>query len=109
VPAEMIEKVVYMIECTEKHNNPKKDESTQVFLDADMAIIGASEDVYVRYTDKIKNEFANVPSILYQQGRKRFIENTLKAERIYQSDYFFDRYERQARLNLYNELSSQNS
>jgi predicted metal-dependent HD superfamily phosphohydrolase len=98
-----------MIECTEKHHNPKQDEHTQLFLDADMAIIGASEDVYERYTDKIKNEFTNVPSILYQQGRKRFIQNTLKAERIYQSDYFFDRYERQARLNLYNELLSQNS
>ncbi|MFT6908328.1 MAG: putative metal-dependent HD superfamily phosphohydrolase, partial [Oleiphilaceae bacterium] len=71
-----------------------------LFLDADMAIIGASEDVYERYTDKIKNEFAKVPSSLYQQGRKRFIENTLKAERIYQNDYFFDRYEKQARINL---------
>lgn len=104
MPAEMIEKVVYMIECTEKHNNPNQDESTQIFLDADMAIIGASEDVYERYTDKIKKEFANVPRSLYQQGRKRFIENTLKAERIFRTDYFFSRYEKQARINLKKEL-----
>lgn len=105
IPAGMIEKVVYMIECTELHNNPKQVENTQLFLDADMAIIGASEDVYDRYTDKIKNEFANVPSILYQQGRKKFIENTLTAERIFQTDYFYNRYEKQARMNLKKELN----
>jgi predicted metal-dependent HD superfamily phosphohydrolase len=105
VPVEMIEQVTYMIECTEQHNNPKQDVNTQLFLDADMAIIGVSGDAYRSYTEKIKEEFASMPDILFQQGRKRFIEVTLNAQRIFQTDYFFSRYEKQARINLCNELA----
>jgi len=105
VPVEMIEQITYMIECTEQHNNPQQDENTQIFLDADMAIIGVSGDAYQRYTEQIEDEFVGVPRILYQQGRKRFIEMTLNTKRIFHTDYFFNRYEKQARNNLSQELS----
>jgi len=105
VPLGLIESVVYMIECTAQHNNLKHDEDAQIFLDADMAILGVGSEAYLRYTSKIKKEFSRVPSILYRQGRKRFIKKTLGSKRIYQSDYFFKTYESQARINLSNELA----
>lgn len=105
VPVEMIEQITYMIECTKLHNNPKQDVNTQLFLDADMAIIGVSGDAYQSYTEKIKEEFASVPDILYQQGRRGFIEVTLNTERIFKTDYFCSRFEKQARINLCNELA----
>ena len=105
VPAEMIKKTTYMIKCTEQHNNPQQDENTQIFLDADMAIIGVGSVAYQRYTGKIKKEFASVPDVLYQLGRKRFIEAALNEKRIFQTDYFFSRFEKQARINLSNELA----
>ena len=106
MPLSIVESVVYMIECTAQHNNPKQDESAQLFLDADMAIIGVSADAYQSYTEKIKREFLRVPAILYRIGWKKFLKATLDAERIFHSDYFFSRYEKQARFNLNQELNT---
>lgn len=98
------EKVRDMILATARHMS--EDEETIVFLDADMAILGSNENKYQDYIGKVRKEFSIYPDLLYNRGRKKFIESTLRREHIFLTTFFRDKYEAQARINLTNELKS---
>lgn len=99
-------RVSYLIECTKKHENPLGDSDAQYFLDADMAILGASPEAYGLYMDGVRREFSAVPAIIYRRGRKRFLKAAAAADRIYDTPPFYEAYESQARLNIARELES---
>lgn len=105
LPAPLIQHCKHMIEATYSHTQAGHDIDTQLFLDADMAILGSPLTTYKRYVEKIASEFNNVPSFLFKRGRKRFIKKTLAQEAIYQTAYFSSKYEQQARINLHAELT----
>lgn len=102
-PLDLQKNVKTMIEAT--HNHLSADDSSQYFLDADMAILGSAPSDYAKYLKALKVEYKNIPESLYKRGRKRFIMNTLAADRIYKSEHFFQHYEKQARINLTNEMA----
>ncbi|MGZ7283798.1 HD domain-containing protein, partial [Streptococcus pyogenes] len=56
---------------------------TQVLLDADLAILGASEERYKRYAADIRKEYAWVPEADYRKGRAAVLERFLAAPRLY--------------------------
>ena len=103
VPLDMQHSVKNMIEATQNHHSD--DIETQYFLDADMAILGSDASQYSEYLKALKIEYKSIPKMLYNRGRKRFIMATLAADKIYQSEYFHQRYEKQARNNLTNEMA----
>jgi predicted metal-dependent HD superfamily phosphohydrolase len=74
----------------------------QVLIDADLAILGASEPVYRDYAGKIRQEYAWVPEPEYRQGRRRVLETFLARPRIY---HFLGHFEEPARRNLAAEIS----
>jgi predicted metal-dependent HD superfamily phosphohydrolase len=99
-----VEKKVYdMILATAKHES--SDPETMVFLDADMAILGADAEVYHDYAQKVRKEYSIYPDLLYNPGRRKFVESTLKRDKIFLTEAFQKKYEVQARINLTNELN----
>jgi predicted metal-dependent HD superfamily phosphohydrolase len=71
------------------------------FLDADMAILGASADAFDAYHRGIAAEYrAHVPAWLFQLNRRRFLKALLSRERIFLSDFFHARLDTRARHNL---------
>lgn len=74
-------------------------------LDADMAILGSSQDSYIEYCLAVSMEFGHIPKALYQQGRSKFLQSVFSQERIYQTAWFYDRFEHQARENIKQELT----
>lgn len=71
------------------------------FLDCDMAILGAAPDVFDVYDQGIAEEYrGKVPGFLFRLNRKKFLKSLLARERIYLSDWFHQRYDAQARINL---------
>ncbi len=76
------------------------DPEAALFLDCDMAILGAAPEVFDRYGAAIREEYASVPSVLYSLGRRRFLTRVLEAPRIFLSDYFHARLDAAARVNL---------
>ncbi|RYZ75048.1 MAG: hypothetical protein EOP91_00235 [Lysobacteraceae bacterium] len=71
------------------------------FLDCDMAILGASPDVFDAYDRGIAEEYrGKLPGFLFRLNRKRFLKGLLARERIYLSDFFHLRYDAMARANL---------
>lgn len=79
---------------------------TALFLDSDMAIVGTEIDVYRAYAQQIRREYAAVPAEAYRAGRRAFVEGLANKPRIFFSDYFHQRLNARARLNLADELAS---
>lgn len=105
VQDETIQKIYNIILATQTHQTEFEDEEVKAFLDADMAILGASETVYNDYTQKVRKEFSIYPDLFYNRGRKQFLEKTLAADSIFLTDYFRNKFENQARVNIQNELN----
>lgn len=80
------------------------DSDTNYFTDADLSILGKSWSIYEKYFEQIRQEYAIYPNFLYNPGRKKVLEHFLKMKRIFKTDYFFEKYEIQARENLRKEL-----
>ena len=89
--------------ATKKHA-PSKSSDTNIFTDADLSILGADNESYILYTKQIRKEYAVYPDFMYKPGRKKVLQHFLQMERIYKTNHFFNRYERQARENISAEL-----
>ncbi len=87
VPRSLIKDVVTMILDTKTHIASK--EQNILFLDADIAILGASSQEYNQYAKNIQKEYSYLSPSVYKRGRKQVLENFLKQKRLFKSDYFF--------------------
>lgn len=108
VPSSAIERIVQMIWATAHtaESQPPALRDTQVLLDADLAILGASEERYARYAADIRKEYAWVPEADYRKGRTAVLEGFLATPRIYYTPIMFQEGEQRARANLRAELAS---
>lgn len=103
VSEEKIEKCRDQILAT-KHHKTSEDMDTNYFLDADLAILGSSEEKYRDYRSQIREEYKLVPRGIYRKGRMKLVKNFLSMDRIYKTDHFYEKYEEKARVNLASEL-----
>ena len=102
-------RVAYLVELTARHgrhapsdfdDDPAADD-VRNFLDCDMAILGATPDVFDDYDRAIASEYAGVlPGWLFRLNRRRFLRGLLARDRIYLGDFFHLRLEEKARRNL---------
>jgi predicted metal-dependent HD superfamily phosphohydrolase len=97
--------VQQIIIATKKHLAGQGKE-TDLFLDADLAILGFPANYYEIYTKAIRKEFSMVPDLLYRPGRKKVLRHFLQMDSIFKTESFRDRFERQARINIENELKT---
>jgi predicted metal-dependent HD superfamily phosphohydrolase len=102
--ARLTRRVMQLIEATSTHGASGDDTTMSLFLDADMAILGTEPSRYAAYADAIRTEHRHIPSFLYWRGRKALLKGMLDRPVIYITEYFQDRYERQARANMASEL-----
>ena len=103
VPAATIEACKKQIMCTRTHE-PCNDNDSNFFTDADLSILGQSETIYTEYASAIRKEYALYADNLYFPGRVAVLNHFLRMDRIFKTDYFFTKYEKQARENLKQEL-----
>jgi predicted metal-dependent HD superfamily phosphohydrolase len=96
-------RVQELILLTARHGRLSPDEvdaDAALFLDCDMAILGAPWPRFQQYEQAIATEYAALPRELYQAGRERFVRGLLGREVIYLSEPFRARFEQPARSNL---------
>jgi predicted metal-dependent HD superfamily phosphohydrolase len=92
-----------LIELTAKHGKLKRedlDEEARLFLDCDMAILGAQPAIFDAYDAAIAQEYASIPKLVYRFNRNKFLQKLLEAPRIFLSDHFHARLDGLARENL---------
>jgi predicted metal-dependent HD superfamily phosphohydrolase len=104
VSPETIEKVEKMILMTKTHQAPSNDIDTQIFLDADLSMLGSSSLEYQAYARAIRQEYAWVSEKEYRLKRKQVLEKFLQRKRIYLTDYFFNKLEARSRENIQAEI-----
>ncbi|WP_336517694.1 hypothetical protein [Pollutibacter soli] len=99
------QKCVHLILATKKHE-PDPDEDTNLFTDADLAILGADEDAYLHYAVQIREEYRQYPDFLYKPGRKKVLKHFQEMKSIFKTTYFSNRFEKSARRNIAVEFAS---
>lgn len=93
-----------LVLATRDHAAPPGDEEAALFLDADLAILGAAPSAYRAYADAVRAEFRAIPRLLFERGRRRFLAAQLARPAVFRTPHFRARHERQARENLAGEL-----
>ena len=104
LPADKIAKSEKIILATQTHSAENLDDDGKIFLDLDLSILGANPEIYQKYRRAIRQEYSHVSEDLYRQGRKRILKNFLKREVIFFTENLRQRFEKQARFNLANEI-----
>jgi predicted metal-dependent HD superfamily phosphohydrolase len=104
--AELIDRVRQLILATQGHQIDPNDPDLCIFLDADLAILGADPVRYQAYARSIRREYSWVADAAYQTGRSRVLESFLQRDRLYYTELMFDELESIARDNLMKEITS---
>lgn len=80
------------------------DPDTNLFTDADLSILGRDEATYLAYVADIRKEYRIYPDFMYKPGRRKVLRHFLHLPRIFKTEYFYGRYEEEARENIKREL-----
>jgi len=83
-----------------RHDAVAETEDAQVVADIDLSILGREPAVFDAYDQAIRTEYQWVPEWEYREARARILSGFLNRRFLYQTEYFRERYERQARKNL---------
>jgi predicted metal-dependent HD superfamily phosphohydrolase len=103
---DLIDRVQQLILATQGHQVDAMDLDRCIFLDADLAILGADVDRYQVYQRSIRQEYTWVSDDAYQVGRIQVLESFLQRDRLYYTDVLFAELESIARLNLVTEINT---
>jgi predicted metal-dependent HD superfamily phosphohydrolase len=94
------QRVASLIRKTKTHD-ADEDADAQVLIDADLAILGASEPAYRMYAQQIRQEYAWVPEQHYRAARRQILERFLMRPRIF---HLLHHLEEPARRNIAAEI-----
>lgn len=103
-PKDKITECVLQILATKGHE-AGTDLTTQLFMDADLAILGKDTKKYAEYSANIRKEFFVYTDAQYNAGRKKVLNHFLAMDQIFKTNYFHKKYELNARKNIERELT----
>lgn len=82
------------------------DSDTNYFTDADLSVLGQNWETYLLYSKNVRKEFSIYPALVYNPGRKKVLNHFLSMDRIFKTDFFYKKFEVQAKQNLQQEIES---
>ena len=103
--ADIVADTCRIIEATAGHE-ATAEPSVEVFLDADLAILGAPPVVYDTYAADIAEEYRHMSAEDYRSGRRAVLDHFLERERIFATEGGRELFEEQARENLARERAT---
>jgi predicted metal-dependent HD superfamily phosphohydrolase len=80
--------------------SPISNTDTKLMVDIDLSSFGLPWTDFLNDSEKVRAEMAHIPDVEYYQKQKRFQLSLLSQSSFYNSDYFKQHYEYQARSNL---------
>lgn len=103
VPIEKIARCKKQILATKSHIK-SADSDTNYFTDADLSVLGQSWEIYSAYYKNVRNEYSIYPDAIYIPGRKKVLTHFLSMESIFKTDFFYNKFEMQAKQNMQKEM-----
>ncbi len=105
VPPRVLIRAHELVLATETHEIPGSDDpdftsDCGLFLDIDLSVLGGDEEMFTTYETQVRAEFSYVPVETYNQLRAAVLQRFLNRDRIYHSEFFYERLEQTARRNL---------
>ena len=101
---EVIHRVTANILATTHHATATRIDE-QLVVDIDLSILGRPADAFDEFETSIREEYQWVPWSTYCEKRANVLQSFLERVRIYSTNWFADRYESNARLNLNRAIS----
>lgn len=77
----LTDEVAALVVMTADHV-PRTDHE-RLLADADLWILGAPDDLYDRYVEGVRSEYAHVPEDAWRAGRRRVLESFLARDRLF--------------------------
>jgi predicted metal-dependent HD superfamily phosphohydrolase len=105
VPNSTIERCKTQIFATKSHTK-SADSDTNYFTDADLSVLGQPWETYKQYSSNVRKEYSLYPDFVYNPGRKKVLNHFLELDRIFKTDFYYRKFEAQARQNLIKEMYS---
>lgn len=102
--ADEVEEVQRLVMLTAGHHTRADDPAGQRLCDADLSGLGADEPTYRRNVAGIRAELPHLSDEQWAAGRSHFLEHFLERDHFYATVAARRMWERQARVNLRNEL-----
>ncbi len=78
----------------------------QLMQDIDTEILGKSPAEYKQYSGAIRQQYANYPDKIYNPARIKVLEAFINKDKIYNTPYYREKYEQQARENIKYEINT---
>lgn len=104
LPETQLDKIASWIVATQQHATTS-DSDLAYLLDIDLAILGSSPQRFAEYQQQIRQEYAWVDELMYQEKRHAVLRQFYLTQPLYQTRYFQQHYEQQAKANLKQELA----
>jgi predicted metal-dependent HD superfamily phosphohydrolase len=104
VPLETARRVAGLILAT-RHLTVPSEADAQLLCDIDLSILGRAPAVFDRFERAIRQEYSQVAEAEYRSERAAVLARFLRRAVIYQTVYFRERFEEQARINLKRAIS----
>lgn len=95
----VVQRIEGMILVTRHTHEPVSDDEKMI-VDIDLSILGRVADDFAKYDFQIREEYSWVPEEQYRAGRLAVLESFLRRKLIYNTEFFINHFEEQARLNL---------
>ena len=111
VPDETLSRTIRLIEATARHAIPADlpdDEAADMalFLDMDLAILGAEPDAFDAYEKAVRREYGWVEEPMWRAGRAAVLKSFLARPHVFHTRPFRQRFEARARENLARSLQA---
>lgn len=101
----IIERVHRLIMAT-IHSAELQTKDEKLMVDIDLSILGAEPKVYDHFEHNVRKEYRFIPYFLYRKKRKEILNSFLEREQVYSTDYFYNKWEANARNNLNRAISN---
>ncbi len=88
-----------------KHQALPHTQDGRFLVDMDLSILGKNEKEFDEYERDIREEYSWVLDDLFKEGRSKLLHSFLERESLYSTDFFRQRYEEQARMNIKRSLT----
>ncbi|HYD88500.1 MAG TPA: hypothetical protein VEA80_13575 [Vitreimonas sp.] len=96
----LAERVARAIEMTKMHHEGDAEGDAALFLDMDIAVLGAPWEAYCAYAAGIRAEYPHINDAAFAAGRGAFLEKQLERPRTFRTDVYENERGETARANM---------